>query len=95
MREEASSLTCNEAFYFKKQNNVLIGMIILLIGGTNDIVENTTIMFKDNLIVSKVEDESIRLIGVDLKMDADKLEHSIQQYVNTLEEVPVRDILTL
>ena len=70
--EEFESVKGDEAFYIKKKGDKLIGMLLLhvddfLMAGDNDFIEETVKMFEDNLTISKVEKDSFRFIGLDLK----------------------------
>ena len=58
--------------------------------GDEDFVEETTKMFREHLTVSKVEDGRFRYCGVDLEMEDNKIVLSMEGYVQSLEEVPLR-----
>ena len=90
--EEFESVKGDEAFYIKKKGDKLIGMLLLhvddfLMAGDNEFIEETVKMFEDNLTISKVEKDSFRFIGVDLKVLEDKIELSMEDYATSLEEI--------
>ena len=82
----------DEAFYIKKEGDKVEGMLVLhvdnfLMAGSSKF---TTNMLKDNLTVSKIEDNDFRFVGIDMKLADNKIVVNMEEYVKSLEEAPVR-----
>ena len=81
-----------EAFYYKKDHGELSGMVLIhiddfMMAGKDKFVEETTRILDEALTISKIEDDSFRFCGVDLKLIDGSIEVSMEDYTESLEEV--------
>ena len=61
------------------------------LAGTQGFVELVTEKVSAALDVSKVEDDSFRFTGIDMKKVEDGIEISMKDYVESLEEIEIRE----
>ena len=66
-------LAGDNAFYYKRENGELSGMLLLhvddmIIGGSEKFVMETTEMIKERLTVSKICDGAFRFCGLDIEL---------------------------
>ena len=86
------TLPGDEAFYYKNIDGDLMGMIIthvddLQIAGNNIFINLILEKLTKTLTVSKVEKNSFRFTGIDVKKVSDGIEISMEDYSNSIEEV--------
>ena len=85
----------DEAFYLKRENGKLVGMVLLhvddfLLTGSKKFTKESTQMFDKELKVSKIQDNELRFCGVDLKLENGKISMSMEDYAKTIKEIPIR-----
>ena len=92
------TLEGDEAFYYKRDGNDLEGMVLthvddFTIGGKDSFVKNVIDKLNKEMTVSKVERNSFRFTGVDIKRTEEGIEISMNDYADSLEEiVEIRDV---
>ena len=84
----------DEAFYYKKDHGGLSGMLLIhvddfMMAGKDKFVEETTRILDEALTISKIEDDSFQFCGVDLKLIVCSIEVSMEDYTESLGEVPL------
>ena len=80
----------DEAFYYRRENDNLVGMISthvddFSISGTKSFVLEIIRKIKGILAMSKVEWNSFRFTGIDVKKTAEGIEMSMSEYADSLE----------
>ena len=59
------NLSGDEAFYYKRENDTHVDNF--LIAGRQEFIESITDKIKSSLTVSKIEDDTFRFTGIDIK----------------------------
>ena len=83
-------------YYMHNKKGGLEGMILTCVddfdlAGTEEFVEMVTEKVGVFLDVSKVEDDSFRFTGIDIKKVEDGIEVSMEDYAESLEEMDIRE----
>jgi len=79
-------------FYFENRNGVLLGMNLshvddFTIAGDDEFVERIVNGIREKFTVSKVEKDVFRFTGLDVKAGNGRIEVSMEDYVNSVEEI--------
>merc|ERR1712163_22743 len=82
----------DDAFYYENRNGVLLGMNVshvedFNIAGDDEFVERIVNGIRKKFTVSKVEKNVFRFIGLDVKAGNGKIEVSMEDYANSVEEI--------
>merc|ERR1712240_581533 len=86
------TLPGDDAFYLENRNSVLLGMNLshvddFIIAGDDEFVERIVNGIRKKFTVSKVEKDVFRFTGLDVKAGNGKIEVSIEDYANSVEEI--------
>merc|ERR1712240_808640 len=86
------TLPGDDAFYFENRNGVLLGMNLshgddFTIAGDDEFVERIVNGIRKEFTVSKVEKDVFRFTGLDVKAGNGKIEVSMEDYANLVEEI--------
>ena len=90
--EGLKTLPGDEAFYYKHEDEKLKGMVIthvddFQIAGDDKFIDSLLTKLKDTLTVSKVERNSYRFTGIDVKKASSGIELSMDDYAASIEEI--------
>ena len=83
--EGMSNLTGDEAFYHKREGESLIGIVLthlddFLVSGTAQFIDSLTERIKNNLTISKVEDDNFRFTCIDITQKDKNAAFSMEDY---------------
>ena len=87
----------DEALYYKHdKNGELIGLMSthvddFSLAGTDDFLDTVTEEIKRTLDVSKIEDGRFRFTGIDIEQVEDRIELSMEEYAESLEDILIRE----
>ena len=87
----------DEAFYYRHdKDGQLEGMISshvddFNIAGNDDFIKTVTEKIKNDLDISKIEDDEFRFTGIDVKQKNGRIEISMEDYAKSLKPIEVRE----
>ena len=82
----------DEAFYFMNENGSLSGEILthvdnFNVAGTPEFIEKVISHVERELTVSKIEEDTFRFTGLDVKVVDDGIEVSMEDYTQSLQDI--------
>ena len=85
-------LTGDEAFYHKREDDVLKGIVLthvddFLMAGTDDFLESITKKIEKSLTISKIENNKFRFTGVDIEKTSDGIVAGMEDYAASIDSL--------
>ena len=86
------SLSGDEAFYYRRENDSLVGCVLthvddFFIAGTDQFIESLTNRIKNNLTISKIEDDEFRFTGIDIVRSSEGVTVSMEDFAASIGEI--------
>ena len=86
------TLPGDEAVYYEHKDGKLVGLILshvddFTIAGSPEFVKRIVVGIKEKFTVSKVDENNFRFTGLDVKTNNGKIEVSMEDYADSIEEI--------